>query len=165
MTKPEDKIHRRVFFVWADDLDAEGKDNNTWRYFRAPEGKKFLLDSVTMSVVSSGDVNDGIIMLFDGHEYTQWNIFPGVVCHETLARIDTISATFPYNDVPLHMWETKEITIACRSNMVSQNFRAMVIVWYYLQNMSKEETYEYAVKYPRYSYRKGGPSTLNPRDE
>lgn len=166
MTKPEDKIHRRVFTLWAQQYDALAKHNNTWKYFRAPEGKKFLLHSIELSTAGlNRDESDGVFCLFDGHEYTQWDIFPGVINHEVLTRFETNSVTAPTHYSPLNNWECKEVTLASRSSHTDQIFRIMVILWYYLVDMSKEETYEYGAKQPRYSFRRGGPTTLDPKNE
>ncbi|GAG83403.1 unnamed protein product, partial [marine sediment metagenome] len=86
--RDDDKIQRQVHFIHApifDDEDTSGI-NNTWVYNRAPEGYKFLLHSITVTTGAPLTFNYGIIGMFDGHEYTHWNIFPGVESREYLMR-------------------------------------------------------------------------------
>ncbi|GAG76922.1 unnamed protein product [marine sediment metagenome] len=161
MERQVDKINRQVFFLYAQIHDAEditGK-NNTWIYDRAPQGYKFILDSVDISV-SAPLAYKGIFAVFDGHEYTHWLLFPGVESKELLGRVETGSNQYNHT-IPLRNWECKEYTLACRSTDDEMPLKICAIVWYYLRKMSWLEKLQYAVMQPRgQRYRKGGPTTV-----
>ena len=159
----EDKINRQVTFLHAQIFsagDITGK-NNTWCYNRAPDGYKFILVGVEVSTAKgTTPSNIGIYNIVDGHEYTHWNIFPGVESKEVLARGELSDYVLSgYHD--LHNWECKEYTKVIRSNSGSQPFKACFIVWYYLRKMNYLEKLQYAVIQARgQRIRKGGPTTV-----
>lgn len=145
-----EKIQRQVHFVTAqiyDSGDTSGK-NNTWSYNRAPDGYLFELISVDLSVTAVQTQYAGIVQLSDGHEYTHWNIYPGVQTNELLYRAEF--NIYNLNSIAsLHGWECKEYTIGARSVSDSKAFKSIAIVWYYLKKASRLELLEYAVKHPR----------------
>jgi len=75
-----DKINRQVHFIQTQILDMEDTsgNNNTWIYNRAPEGYKFLLHSISVSTGGALVNNYGNCAMYDGHEYTHWNIWQSV---------------------------------------------------------------------------------------
>lgn len=144
-------VNRIVCYATAPVFDSQAeypKDNNRFQYFRAPEGMLFLLEAVYISANLEGPNCNGIIELSDGHYFTGWNIFPGVENRETLYR-SSHDADWPNSSQPLHLWECKEFTVGCRSTSSSQQFKACVIIYYYLKKASRKELMEYAIKHPR----------------
>lgn len=143
------EIQRQVHFMSAQVFDVEdtsGK-NNTWQYNRAPEGYLFELVQIVVSGSRGGGSHQGIVALFDGHEYTHWNIWPGVQSQEMLYRFDSID--YQVDGVgQLLDWECKEYTVGTRSWSVTGMFKVVIIVWYYLRKASRMELMEYALKHP-----------------
>ena len=167
MERQSDKINRQVNFMYAQPYDPEeitGK-NNTWLYDRAPDGYKFILESVQISVSSTGSMYNGIFAIYDGHEYTHWNQYPGVESKELLGRIETNEYQL-FAGIDLHNWECKEYTMGIRGTHQTVPIKMCVIVWYYLRKMSWLEKLQYAVLQPRgQRYRKSGPSTVERSEE
>lgn len=157
-----DKINRQVHFITApvfNIADKTGK-NNTWIYNRAPDGYMFKLSSIQISVASEEMLNNGIFCIFDGHEYTHWNIYPGVESRELLGRIETNDYSIE-SYIDLKAWECKEYSIAVRSTNDQKAFRCIVIVWHYIEKMSLLERLMYACMHPKYKrIKKGGPITV-----
>jgi len=148
--RDDDKIQRQVHFMFAQAFDEEDTSgtNNIWVYNRAPEGYKFMLVNAQLSTTQNAARNKGIVAIFDGHEYTHWNLFPGVESREYLGRWE--SSDYIYNgEIPLFNWECKEYTVACRSTNTLQPVKYCIIVWYYLQKMSWLEKLYYAVIQPK----------------
>ena len=145
-----DKIQRQVHFMSAIPYDAENKtgSQNTWNYNRAPEGYKFLLHSVTMSCDLQNTTYEGLVAMFDGHEYTHWNLWPGVESREMLLRA-VFNAYMLDRDFSLNLWECKEYSLGCRSRNSSYSFKVAIVVWYYLKKMSWLEKLYYAVIQPK----------------
>ncbi|GAG61297.1 unnamed protein product, partial [marine sediment metagenome] len=86
--------------------------------------------------------------IYDGHEYTHWDIFPGVESRELLWRGET--TTYQVNLYGnLHNWECKEYSLACRSASETKTLKLCVIVWYYLRKMNWLERLYYAVIQPK----------------
>lgn len=145
----EAKIDRQVHFGWAPiflPADTTGV-NNTWIYNRAPEGYLFQLVEISISSSRGTSEQQGIFALFDGHEYTHWNVFPGVESRELLYRFDSID--YQTSDVAnLHGWECKEYTIGMRSWSETKPYKIVAIVWYFLKKASRKELMEYALKHP-----------------
>ncbi|GAI90759.1 unnamed protein product, partial [marine sediment metagenome] len=84
-----DKINRIVFYLHMQSYDAEEEPigrNNSWIYKRAPDGYKFLLHSVEVSARIGNSTTKAIFAMYDGHEFTNWLIFPGVESREGLTR-------------------------------------------------------------------------------
>lgn len=165
--RDDDKIQRQVNFIQAQVLDLEdttGK-NNSWVYNRAPEGYKFELVQIVVSGSRGGGSHQGIVAMYDGHEYTRWNIWPGVESRELLYRFDSID--YQVDGVGnLLDWECKEYTLAVRSWSQTGVFKVCIIVWYYLRKMSALERLYYAVIQPRWNrYKKAFRTTLDPKDE
>ena len=162
------KINRQVYFLhlpaYDSELDPPGK-NNRWIYDRAPDGYKFVLVSVEVSARISASGTSSIFGMFDGHEFTNWLLFPGVESRQYLTR----SELKIYNNnfaADLHNWECKEFTLAGRSLATAEAVKYCVIVWFYLRKMTPDETKMYAVIQPRGEhYRKGGPRTLTEGEE
>lgn len=145
----ESDINRTVFFLRAPPFLPENTTgiNNSWIYKRAPEGYLFLLDSITLSTTSEESERMGIFGLYDGHEYTHWNIFPGVESRELLFRGET--NTYILNlEANLNQWKCKEYTIGLRSHNESSGVKVCIIVWYYLKKATREELLEFAIKHP-----------------
>jgi len=167
MERQTDKINRQVYFIHAQAYDGEeitGK-NNTWIYDRAPEGYKFVLDSIFMSTTRHNSLCTGLVAIYDGHEYTHWNQYPGVESKEILGRQE-FDLNALNGELALKNWECKEYTIGIRSNSTTNVFKICVIVWYYLRKMSWLEKLQYAVMQPRgQKYRKGGPTTVERSEE
>ena len=146
------KVERQVHFMLAQAFDTEdttGK-NNTWDYNRAPDGYLFQLLSCDISVVTGNPLtlNNGIFNIVDGHEYTHWNIAPGVECRELLGRC-YFTEQQSNHVFDLHGWECKEYTVVNRSTSESGTFKVTAIVWYILKKASRMELLEYAIKHPR----------------
>jgi len=144
-----DKLNRNVFFKHVGKFvpaDTTGK-NNTWHYNRAMSGYVFKLISMDVSVSSS--YPDGITAIFDGHEYTHWNIFPGVESRELLGRVET-NRYQQNHTIDLHGWECKEYAIAIRSTNEALAYKSVVVVWFYLEKMNRLEQLYYAVIQPRF---------------
>lgn len=145
----EEGINRKVHFAHANAFLPEDTSgvNNTWVYHRAPEGYLFLLDSVTLSNAHNPYTTTGIFAVYDGHEYTHWNQFPGVESRELLARFETSSGETQI-DLNLHGWECKEYTIGIRSLSESVAYKICAIMWFWLKKASRKELMEYAIKHP-----------------
>ncbi|GAG74291.1 unnamed protein product, partial [marine sediment metagenome] len=145
MERQSDKINRQVNFMHAPPYDAEESSGvqNTWLYDRAPQGYKFILDSVDISGTKVDSEWDGIFAIYDGHEYTHWNIYPGVESKELLGRCELISQDIS-KTIQLHNWECKEYTMAVRGTNPTNAFKVCIIVWYYLRKMSWLEKLQYA---------------------
>lgn len=157
--------------MWAQALDPETTDNNTtWFYDRAPDGYKFVLHSIEVSAtipqITTGLSNySGIYGIYDGHEYTHWNIYPGVESKEILARGE-LNVYGTLQTHALNGWECKEYTLAIRSRSEDEPFKCCIIVWYYLAKMTDLETKQYAVMQPKGEhYRKSGPSTVESTED
>jgi len=165
--RDDDKVQRQVQFMRAqphDSEDSSGK-NNTWVYNRAPDGYKFRLVKVLVASKQTDNAFNGIFGMFDGHEYTRWDIWPGVESREYLTRI-SMSLENQTVEFGLEGWECKEYSIAVRSTNATYEFKAMSIVWYYLEKMSHLERLYYAVIQPRWNrYKKAFRTTLDPKDE
>lgn len=159
-------INRSVFFINTQALVVNGAqpENNTWVYKRAPEGYVYKLVHAQVSTsVERGE--NGIIAFYDGHVYTQWNTFPGVVNHDLLARGELTDYVVNI-DFYFHDWECKEYTISIRSADTESIFKVCVIVYYYLKKMSVFERFKYAVVHPRFNrIKKAYATTLDPKDE
>ncbi|GAG74627.1 unnamed protein product [marine sediment metagenome] len=72
--RDDDKIQRQVDFMHVqifDPEDTSGK-NNTWVYNRAPEGYKFELVAIDVTTDKDSSRMDGIVNIYDGHEYTRF---------------------------------------------------------------------------------------------
>jgi len=167
MVKEELKINRRVKFMHAIPFVENGQhpENNTWWYNRAPEGYKFILHSAVISNAHVPYTSTGIVAIFDGHEYTGWNIFPGVESMEMLGRFET-SAGETQGVIDLNGWECKEYTVASRSLSGSLQYKCCVIIWYFLEKMSDFETKQYAVMQPKGEHiRKSGMTTIELDEE
>jgi len=146
-----DEIERQVHFIVAPAFDPEDKTgvNNTWQYNRAPEGFLFLLESIQVSTSQeAGHGKDGICALYDGHEYTHWNQFPGVQSNELLCRMEH-NVYILSNGFNLHGWPCKEYTLGIRSISQSSSYKICAVIWYYLKKASRMELLEYAIKHPR----------------
>jgi hypothetical protein len=160
--RDEDKINRQAFYMTAPALTDETypKLNNRFKYHRAPEGYKFLLESVYVVCTREDSMTSGVFELSDGHYWTGWNVFPGVENREVLAYNSFWSDQMNFAQ-SLHQWECKEYTLAIRSTSASNSFRVCIIVFYYLRKMSKLETLMYACVHPlRKRFRKGYATTV-----
>ena len=161
------KMQKQVHFITAPVFDSEdvSGNNNKWNYNRAVDGYVFKLHSAQISVGTESSRYSGIVMIFDGHEYTHWNIWPGVESRELLTRTEFHSYNSQYVR-SLNNWECKEYSIGIRSTSADFTFKVCIIVWYYLQKMSYLETLYYAVIQPRWKrFKKAFRTTLDPRDE
>ena len=145
-----DNINRDVHFMTAPIFNPEDKTgiNNKWNYNRAPEGYLFLLSKIEFSSAVSGGTYSGIVSLFDGHEYTHWNLWPGVESREILTRTEFHSYETQHVR-GLHEWECKEYTIGIRSTNLGVGFKICAVMWYYLKKASRMELMEYAIKHPK----------------
>lgn len=139
---------RQVHFISAPVFDPEDKTgvNNKWNYNRAPEG--YLFELIKVEISAHETYFDGIFNMFDGHEYTHWNIWSGVESRELLTRCDTNAYQLNFAS-DLCDWECKEYTLAIRSSNVAKAFKICAIVWYRLKKASRLELMEYAIKHPR----------------
>ena len=144
-----DKLNRNVFFKHAqifNPVDKTGK-NNTWQYNRAMSG--YIFNLVSMDISVSSEYPDGITAIFDGHEYTHWNIFPGIESRELLGRFE--SNQYQQNfTIDLKGWECKEYAIAIRSTSETKAFKSVIVIWFYLEKMNRLEQLYYAVIQPRF---------------
>jgi len=168
MELQEKKINRQVDFLYAQPYNSEDSTgaNNTWKYNRAPEGYKFVLHSIEVSVAQTASLFQGLVAMYDGHEYTHWNQFPGVESKELLTRGET--NVYILNLVSsLNGWECKEYTLGIRSLSATYGYKVCIIVWYYLEKMSKLEEYQYATIQPKGDkpIRKAGATTVESTEE
>ena len=147
---PEKHINRQVHYIYAPAFVAEDTSgiNNSWIYHRAQEGYLFELVAVQFSTSKQTSQNVGIVAIYDGHEYTHWNIFPGVESRELLAQVEVSHYEISHH-LPLFDWLCKEYTIGIRSATTEHGFKPWVIVWYYLKKASRDELLEYALKHPK----------------
>lgn len=143
-------VNRQVHFIFAPIFDPEDSTgvNNTWVYHRAPDGYLFILDSIQISTDIDNSRQAGVICIFDGHEYTHWNLWPGVESRETLWRGETSSYSVELLG-NLNGWICKEYTIGIRSASETKAVKYCAIVWFYLKKASREELLEYALKHPK----------------
>jgi len=148
--RDDDKIQRQVHFIWAQPFDAEDSsgDNNTWNYNRAPDGYKFELVSIDISGHQESSMKYGHVALFDGHEYTHWNLWPGVESRELLWRSE-LNDYVRNGFGNLNNWECKEYTLGIRSTHATFGFKTCIVIWYYLRKMSWLEKLYYAVIQPK----------------
>jgi len=162
MTLKDGKIDRLVDFLSCEAYDA-ADPVNTFKYHRAPDGYLFVLHSMQISTNKQNNASYGIAYIYDGHEYTNWNQWPGVESRELLGRIEYDAELLDFV-LPLNMWECKEFTLGVRSSSVSYATKCCFIVWFYLKKASRKELLEYAVKHPmRHDTFKAamGPTTLD----
>ncbi|MBA7547679.1 hypothetical protein ES705_40110 [subsurface metagenome] len=151
-------------FPWFDTCGAKGSIRETiWKYKRAIEGHKFLLvdfeSNVDIATSRMVDVEPLRTQIYNGKVYSHWGSFPGIYDQSTL-RLHVLQANGVNATSSLHNWECKEFTMSARNgNPYTVQFA--IIVYFYEIPMSKLETFEYAVKQPRYKYRHGGPRTLD----
>jgi hypothetical protein len=143
------KINRQVYFGFAPIFNPEDSSgvNNTWIYDRALEEHLFVLDSIQVSVTKENSYYNGIFAIYDGHEYTHWNQFPGVESRELLGRLEFSEHNLT-GFINLNGWECKEFTIGIRSTHQSVPVKMVAILYYYLKKASREELLEYAIKHP-----------------
>ena len=143
------KINRQVHYGYAQIYDSEDKgDNNSWIYNRAPNGYKFILDSISVIASATNNQNNGIVQIYDGHEHTNFIIYPGVESREILERLETTDYQLNL-EKSLHGWDCKEYTIGLRSTSETYPFRVIIIVWYYFEKMSRYERLLFAVTHPK----------------
>jgi len=152
--KSKNRINRFVFFPNAPIFDPEVYTgvNNRWVYRRAPDGMLFELISVKVGmqipIMASGyNSYSGIFAVYDGHEYTHWNQFPGVESREALVHLE-MNVYNAFYDIDLHKWECKEFTIGTRSRSEEEPFICKVVVFYRLKKANKFKLLEYALKHP-----------------
>ncbi|GAH41905.1 unnamed protein product [marine sediment metagenome] len=147
-------------FCWFDTVGKKGTSRETiWKHKRAIEGHKLVLVDIRM-VVESSRADNVHAQIYDGFVYSHWGSFSGIFDQSTLA----LSALNTYNNNTIHglnSWECKELTMSVRNTTVEYTFPICLIVYFYEVPMTKEETYEYAVRHPRYKYRHGGSRTLD----
>ena len=140
-----DKINRQVHYPYAQAFDSEDKgDNNDWTYNRAPNGYRFILDSISVIASATNNQNNGIVQIYEGHEHTDYIIYPGVESREILERLETTDYQLNL-EKSLHGWDCKEYTLGVRSTSETYAYRVIVIVWYYLQKMTAFERLHFAV--------------------
>lgn len=147
---PDKKINRRVTYLYTPAHDAEAEPigkNNRWIYLRAPDGLLFLLHSVEIASRISSETTKVITTMYDGHEFTNYLIWPGVESKEGLTRMETTYLS-PNAVRHLNNWECKEFTIGGRSLASLEAVKVQIIVWYYLKKASRDELLEYAIKHP-----------------
>jgi len=147
---PDKKINRRVTYLYTQAYDEEEDPiggNNSWIYFRAPDGMLFELHSVEIASRIANTTTKAITALYDGHEFTNYLIWPGVESKEGLTRFETTYQQ-PNAYAPLNGWECKEFTVGGRSLATAEAVKSQIIIWYYLKRASREELLEYAIKHP-----------------
>ena len=153
----EYKVQR---FCWFDTVGKEGSARETiWKYKRAIEGHKLVLDKVIMDLQTIQN-NPVHFQIYNGHVYSHWGSFPGIFDQSTLA----LSSMNLYTTTSVHSlenWECKEVSFSVRNTNSNATYPICMILWFYEVPMTKLETFEYAVKQPRYKIRHGGPRTLD----
>ncbi|GAG57313.1 unnamed protein product [marine sediment metagenome] len=152
-------------FCWFDTaIMDEGKLATLWKYKRAIEGHKLVLSKVDVIANirddTAGAGNTITIQVYDGHRWSVWGAYPNIFDQSTLG-IMMLGHYESGASIGLQNWECKEATISCGITTVDGNLPFAVILWFYEVPMSKEETYEYAAKQPRYKYRHGSATTLD----
>ena len=142
-------------FCWFDTVQP-GATN--WKYKRAIEGHKIIL--VDVEFVIEWTDSDVYAQIYEGHTYSHWGSFPNIFDQATLrlanVRGYTTSLLFPLNN-----YGVKEFTMSMRSTESVNAKRYCIIVNFYEVPMTKAETFEYAVKQPRYKIRHGSARTLD----
>ena len=142
-------------FCWFDTVTTL---KTIWKYKRAIEGHKLMLAGINVASEEKANLNlDYQVM--EGHAYSHWGNFPNIFDQSTLALIHTNLYNKSHYQ-PLNDFETKEVTLSVH-DAGSADGRFGMILWFYEIPMTKLETFEYAVKQPRYKYRHGGPRTLS----
>ena len=145
---PQDKIDRAVLIAHAQPFDPQDTiHNNTWVYRRAPDGYLYQLIEIVVSGKQEDSNKYGICALFDGHEYTHYNLWPGVESRELLWRGQMNDYVLNIGG-NLHGWECKEFTMGIRSTHETFPYKVTAVIWYFLKKASREELLEYAVKHP-----------------
>ena len=153
-----DEIQR---FCWFDTPGFSASARGTiWKYKRAIEGHKLILDRVEFHIEQMGTGAICHFQVYDGHTYSVWGSFPGIFDQSTLGmHSGTVYETNAI--IPLNHWECKEVTMSLRNLRSGDAGRFCAILWFYEIPMTKSETLEYGVKQPRYKYRHGSATTLD----
>ncbi|MBA7686610.1 hypothetical protein ES703_95060 [subsurface metagenome] len=142
---------------WFDTIPAHGY---RWKYKRAIEGHKLVLDKVMLIAEQWAILSDQVFQIYDGHTYSHWGSYPNIFDQATLG-IASLNQNMPSYTIYLDNWECKEVTMSWHNTHVENNVRNVAILYFYETPMSKLEMFEYAVRQPRYKYRHGGPITLS----
>jgi len=144
-------------FCWFDTI---GFLKTIWKYKRAIEGHKFLIDSIEAIVKDVATGEYVTLQIYDGHTYSHWGSFPLIYDQATLGifQASTYQRNWTSN---LNLWECKEFTMSARNSDSDIAIQFCIIVKFYEVPMSKAEILEYAVKQPRYKYRHGSARTLD----
>lgn len=164
MAIKEDESHREVWFTQCN-LSGGSQQGTVFRTFRAPDGYMYELIDVEANVRRIESTGSPChFQMYDGFTDSIWGGWPGIQNQETL----TVRSFSPYEEYhyrSLNNWRCKEYTASWKNQHETNAPSVCMIVYFRLKKMTKEETYEYAVKQPKYKFARGGPSTLDPRDE
>jgi len=148
-------------FPWFDTVEKVGQPRDViWKYKRAIEGHKLVLHSIELFGEIIGNDLTRIFQAYEGHVYSHWGSFPNIFDQSTLGGM-ALSRYSPSGVIALNNFETKEMTMSMRNRDINNNIRFMAMLWFYEVPMSRAETFEYAVKQPRYKYRHGSLKTLD----
>jgi len=149
-------------FCWFDTVGLKGSARETiWKYKRAIEGHKLVLDHIDFFMEQTSSTGEmGNFQVYEGHVYSHWGSFPGIFDQSCLGGYST-TAQQTNTIIPLSNYAVKEMTMSYRNQRTELVTRFCAIVWFYEIPMSKAETFEYAVKQPRYKYRHGSARTLD----
>lgn len=149
-----DKIERHCWFDTIPIHSAQTRYGTLFKHMRARKGHKFLLKdwNIISHLPTSG--NTVAFQVYDGYVQSMWGAFPNIYDQSMIGAY--IVTAYEHNaQIDLGLWECKEFTLSVMSDDTDDAVQFGSIIRYYLVPMSKLETLEYAVKQPRYKYRKG----------
>ena len=149
-------------FPWFDTCGKKNSNRETiWKYKRAIEGHKFILVDFESSVDKADNYAVPLrLQIYDGRVYSHWGSFPGIYDQSTL-RLHVLQPYVINASSSLNNWECKEFTMSARNESETKEMQFLIMVYFYEVPMSRAETFEYAVKQPRYKYRHGSLRTLD----
>jgi len=148
-------------FPWFDTIGAKNSARECiWKYKRAIEGHKFILSKVVLIIEQWAQTSDQYFQIYDGHVYSHWGSFPNIFDQATLG-IASLHQYNPSQSIDLSGWECKETTMSWRNTHAENAVRVSAILHFYEVPMTTLETYEYAVKQPKWKYRRTGRRTLD----
>jgi len=152
-------------FCWFDTVIkyASSKPYGTiWKTLRAKENMKLLIREIKCIVGNAFTDTQIFFQAYEGDiKARNWGSFPLIFDQSTLGFVSISSYLGGSDSMFLHDYGTKTLTMSIRNTNETKTYPVLMIVYYYEIPMTKNETYEYAVKQPKYKYAKGGPRTLD----
>jgi len=157
----EPKIQRFCWFDTAVVYASQYPYGTIWKTFRAKEGMKLIL---AQAICISNNMDGNVVNHFQIYEgeikARNWGSFPLIYDQSTLGMA-TLNENMNTYTIDLQGYETKSLTMSIRNTSISAGYSVLIILFYYEVPMTRLETFEYAVKQPKYKYRHGGLRTLD----